>query len=177
VTVDAFGVAAAGLPPEEELVFVAAHAGKPNHIFDRLIWFADVAVIISSAGRALDWDRVARFARSAECETVLGVALHHARRFGVTVPDEVIRLPSNRYRRLALAPLLDVRWPLDPYEPLSRRRLRFVLLDSLAARLSLVAEELTKAGPRAFPGAVGYFTRTLLHRLWLWRRAPREPVR
>ncbi|HEX9549347.1 MAG TPA: hypothetical protein VF942_18540 [Acidimicrobiales bacterium] len=39
-------VAAFGLPIEEELLALAAHAGKPFHQFQHLIWSVDIAVVM-----------------------------------------------------------------------------------------------------------------------------------
>ena len=55
------GTSAFGLPPAEELVVLAAHAGGPHHRFVRLVWMADLAMIVGAAathGAAVDWDRV-----------------------------------------------------------------------------------------------------------------------
>jgi hypothetical protein len=170
VPIESFGVPTAGLPPEEELVYVAAHAGKPYHVFERMLWFVDLAVIIESAKR-LDWNRMMAFAHDAECQTVVAVGLHHARRIGANVPDEVVRFPTNRYRRGALAPVLDVEWPVRAYDAGLRRRVSFGLTDSQLSRMSLVARELTRVGAGSLPGEAFRFARSLLHRLWLWRRA------
>ena len=40
------GTPAFGLPLAEELVVLAAHAGKPHHGFVRLMWIADLAMIV-----------------------------------------------------------------------------------------------------------------------------------
>jgi len=171
VPVESFGTPVAGLPLEEELVYVAAHAGKPYHVFERMLWFVDVAVIVSSAKR-IDWDRVMAYARDTACQTVVAVALHHAQRLGADVPADVVRFPSNRFRRTALAPVLDVEWPLRTYDPLVRRRVQYALLDSQLSRMSLMARELTYHGLGTLPVHAGLLARTLLHRLWLWRRSP-----
>ena len=55
------GTAAFGLPPADEVVVLAAHAGKPHHGFVRLVWIADLAMIVGDAaerGVPVDWDRV-----------------------------------------------------------------------------------------------------------------------
>ncbi len=55
------GTSAFGLPPAEELVVLAAHAGGPHHRFVRLVWMADLAMIVGAAathGVPIDWERV-----------------------------------------------------------------------------------------------------------------------
>ncbi len=84
------GTPAFGLPPAEELVVLAAHAGKPHHGFVRLIWIADLAMIVGDAARRgapVDWDRVRAVAVAARCVTVVGAALELARRAGVDAPS------------------------------------------------------------------------------------------
>jgi hypothetical protein len=43
------GATSFGLPPEVELVALAAHAAKPFHVFERLIWSVDFAAVIGAA--------------------------------------------------------------------------------------------------------------------------------
>ena len=43
------GTPAFVLPQNEELVVLAAHAGKPHHGFVRLVWIADIAMIVRAA--------------------------------------------------------------------------------------------------------------------------------
>ena len=86
---DCAGTPAFGLPPAEELVVLAAHAGKPHHRFVRLVWMADLTMIVGHAelhGPPIDWDRVHAVARDARCVTVVGAALAMARRAGVDAP-------------------------------------------------------------------------------------------
>ncbi len=55
------GTPAFVLPQNEELVVLAAHAGKPHHGFVRLVWIADLAMIVRAAeadGHPVDWARV-----------------------------------------------------------------------------------------------------------------------
>ncbi|MGH9138715.1 MAG: nucleotidyltransferase domain-containing protein [Acidimicrobiales bacterium] len=164
--IDCFGTPAFGLPPEEELVALAAHASKPFHTFRRLIWSADLVVVSATAGPHLDWNRVGRRAREFGCSTALAIALRHARRLGAQVPDDLLELPSSRMRMPALAPLLEDSWPLDPVEPVMIHRLRYALPDATSARLLQVVAEITSAGPRAPLQALNLAL--LAIRLW-WR--------
>ena len=114
---DCAGTAAFGLPPAEELVVLAAHAGKPHHRFVRLVWMADLAMIVGHAemhGTAIDWDRVLDVARAARCVTVVGAALAMARRAGVDAPAGLFPLPTRGQRGDAMRRLLSVTWPLTP---------------------------------------------------------------
>jgi hypothetical protein len=135
------GVAGYGLPPEEELVMLCAHAGKPFHLFTRLVWIADLAMLAgwtAAGGQALDWDRVDALSGRARCRTVVAVALTMAARLGVDSPGHLRTLPGQAWRRSGLAPLLDPAWPLAerhaaPFGP------RFALSDSYWLRARLLA--------------------------------------
>jgi hypothetical protein len=109
------GTAAFGLPLTQELVVLAAHAGKPYHRFGRLVWIADLAMIVGDAARRgtpVDWDEVRALAEESRCRTVLAVALAMAQRAGVAVPPGVFELPKEARNSPALRPLLSETWPL-----------------------------------------------------------------
>jgi len=109
------GTPAFRLPLTEELVVLAAHAGKPHHRFVRLIWIADLAMVANDAaerGTPVDWDAVHGFAREARCVTVVGVALAMARRAGVEVPHGLFTLPTRGWRGETMRRLLSETWPL-----------------------------------------------------------------
>lgn len=130
------------LAPEEEMLLLAAHAGKPFHGFSRLIWLTDLAVVVATAGSRLDWDRVAALARRSRTVSVLAVALAMAGRLGLQAPAELVELPTRGWRRAALLPLLVPDWPLrfvgaDP-APVPFH-LRFALADTSWRRLVLSA--------------------------------------
>ena len=77
---------------------LAAHAGKPHHGFVRLMWIADLAMIVGDAARhgaPVDWDRVRAVAGAARCVTVVGAALELARRAGVDAPTGLFPLPTR----------------------------------------------------------------------------------
>ena len=132
------GTNAFGLEPEDELIFLAAHAGKPFHCFDRMMWFADLVVVIEGArpNGGPDWDLTAGRAVSEGCSTVLGVALSQAGRLGAEVPGAMLRgLPSHGWRKAVLAPILGVEWPLAAPDPITRRQAPFALSDTWSRRL------------------------------------------
>ncbi len=92
------GSAAFGLRPDDELVVLASHAGKPHHGFVRLMWIADLAMIVDEAaarGAPVDWDRVRAVAGEARCVTVVAAALALARHAGVEAPSELFPLPAR----------------------------------------------------------------------------------
>jgi hypothetical protein len=146
------GVAAFGLPVEDELVMLAAHAAKPFHHFERVIWSVDMAVVVETAGAALDWESVAARAHDARCDTALAVALRHARRLGARVPDDLVTLPAGGWRRAALDPVLDETWPFVAVDRRAAHRLRYALPDATRHRALLTLGELTAEGPMQIPG-------------------------
>jgi hypothetical protein len=179
VPLTCYGTTAFGLQPEDELVALSAHAGKRFHLFARMIWSVDLAVVVQAAGPALDWDRVARVARRAGCTTVVAVGLRHARRLGADVPDELLLLPASRLRRAALAPLLSEEWPLlDPVAG-GHHRLVYALWDSWARRMLAGLREVSVEGfsqaPRHAKEEVGLAVRRV--RAWRGVEVPdRAPV-
>ncbi len=136
VPIDCLGTAAFGLPLEVELVSLAAHAGKPYHGFDRMIWLADLAMILSDAG-AISWNEVERLATVKQCVTVVNVALHMASRMGVELPDGRFVLPESGWRSVPLRRLQAANWPVSPMQ--GRFHIRFVLADTARWRLQLLA--------------------------------------
>ncbi len=136
VPLECAGTRAFGLPPAEELVVLAAHAGKPHHKFVRLVWIADLTMIVGGAakhGAAIDWDRVRAEAGAARCVTVVGAALGMARRAGVDAPADLFPLPTRGRRGEAMRRLLSVTWPLTQFE-LPGSQLTYALTDSRATR-------------------------------------------
>ena len=134
---DCAGTPAFGLSPADEIVALAAHAGKPFHGFTRLIWIADLAMIVGDAaerGTPIDWSGVRTVAEEARCLTVVGAALEMARRAGVEVPRELFPLPVHGWRGRALRQLLSMTWPLTMHEP-RRYQLTYALTDAPAQRL------------------------------------------
>jgi hypothetical protein len=72
VTIDGHMVPALSL--EDELVLICVHGAK--HFWERLMWIADVAALISR--QALDWNRVLAIAREVGAERMLCLGLRLA---------------------------------------------------------------------------------------------------
>ena len=137
VPLDCAGTSAFGLSPADELVVLAAHAGKPFHGFTRLLWIADLAMIVGDAaanGSPMDWDAVRAAAEEARCLTVVGAALELARRVGVDAPYEYFPLPTHGWRGRTLRRLLSVTWPVTAHQ-LHRYHLTYALTDVPARRI------------------------------------------
>jgi hypothetical protein len=134
------GTPAFVLPQEVELVVLAAHAGKPHHGFVRLVWIADIAMIVRSAtedGNPVDWQRVRAVAESTHCVTVVGAALAMARRAGVDTPVGLFPLPTRGWRGAAMGQLLSPSWPLTHLE-LPGYHLNYALADDPLQRLKIL---------------------------------------
>ena len=128
------------LPLDEELVVLAAHAGKPHHGFVRLVWIADIAMIVRAAesnGNPVDWERVRAVAGSTHCVTVVGAALAMARRAGVDAPTGLFPLPTRGWRGAAMRQLLSESWPLTHLE-LPGYQLNYALTDDRVQRLKIL---------------------------------------
>jgi hypothetical protein len=170
IPIDCAGTAAFGLPPAEELVVLAAHAGKPHHGFARLVWIADLAMLTVDAaggGRNIDWDRVHAVATQSRCRTVVGAALALARRAGVDAPIERFPLPTRGWRGEAMRQLSSVTWPLTHLE-LPGYQLNYALTDAPLRRLKILlvlrasghgigrqARRMVALPGRAVPGGPG----------------------
>ncbi|HVV38242.1 MAG TPA: nucleotidyltransferase family protein [Acidimicrobiales bacterium] len=132
-----YGAPAFVLPPELELVSMAAHAAKPYHGFDRLIWIVDIAVV---AQAGVDWDTVAYIAHEAHCRTAVAVALTLAARIGTESPEGLRRIDNGR--AAALAPVLSEDWPVRGRAAAPRTTLRYALVDDRRTRATLLVSEL-----------------------------------
>lgn len=141
------------LPPEENLVALAAHAGKPFHNFTRLIWAVDLAVVIH-AHPELDWDRLAAVAREVQCRTVLAVGLRMARRLGAPVPEEATAIQVSRIRRDSLGPVLDEGWPAAQPDDRVTHGLRYAMWDHAGRKAIMAVSEVTDGGWREVPRQV-----------------------
>ncbi len=135
------------LPPDEELVMLAAHASKPFHTFDRLIWSVDLAVVAHHD--VLDWDRVRHLADKSDCRVALAVALTQAQRLGLDAPASITNLPPRR--RAALEAVLSEEWPLSSRAPLVRDRLRYALVDDWRYAARVAFGEAVSWGPAQAP--------------------------
>ena len=138
--VDVAGTPAFGLPLPDELVVLAAHAGKPHHGFVRLAWIADLAMLVGDAadrGAPVDWARARALAEEARCVTVVAAALGLARHAGVETPAELFPLPTRGWRGEAIRSLQSATWPLTHLE-LPGYHLNYALTDALAQRLKIL---------------------------------------
>jgi hypothetical protein len=85
VTIDGRDVPVLSL--EDELVLICVHGAK--HFWERLMWVADVAALISS-GRPPDWDRAIAAAGEAGAERILHLGLRLASDvLGAELPEPV----------------------------------------------------------------------------------------
>jgi hypothetical protein len=85
VTIDGRDVPALSL--EDELVLICVHGAK--HFWERLMWIADVAALISS-GQPPDWDRAMAAAREVGAERILRLGLRLASDvLGAELPAQV----------------------------------------------------------------------------------------
>jgi hypothetical protein len=168
-----FGEAAFVLPVEEELVALAAHAAKPFHVFDRLLWAVDISVVIGAADsgtNSVDWERVARIADRARCRTALAVGLSQAQRLGASSPAALRTPPARNARERALEPVLSADWPVIPRTWSVLTRLRYALVDDWRQRVTLLAGQILRYGPADAPrNAVDLSTRGV-RRWWRLRR-------
>ena len=136
------GTSAFGLPPAEELVVLAAHAGGPHHRFVRLVWMADLAMIAADdARRRHRLGPCARRGRGRTCVTVVGAALEMARRAGLDAPAGLFPLPTRGRRGDAMSRLLSVTWPLTNLE-LPGWQFRYALTDARAQRVKILFAHL-----------------------------------
>jgi len=161
------------LPAEEEIVALVAHAAKPFHIFDRLIWAVDVAVVIEDANarnQPVDWDRVEGVARGVRCRTALAVALTQVARLGVTSPAELRQSPATNARGRALVPVLSEEWPLLERDWSMRRRLRYALVDDWRQRVTLFVGQIIRYGPARAPRDAIKLSVVGVRRWWRLRR-------
>jgi hypothetical protein len=132
-----YGAPAFVLPPEIELISLAAHAAKPYHGFDRLIWIVDLAV---AAQGDIDWDRVAYLAHDSHCRTAVAVGLTLAARMGAESPEQLRHIDNGREN--ALAGVLSDDWPTISRDGQVRAALRYALVDDRRSRATLLVCEL-----------------------------------
>src|ERR1700689_3946069 len=138
------GTNAFGLPPVEEIVVLGVHAGKPPHRFVRLVWMADLAMIVGHAKKhdvVIDWDRVLDVARAARCVPVVGAALAMARRAGLDAPAGLFPLPTRGHRGESVRRLLSVTWPLRQLD-LTDYQFNYALTDGRARRARMLFRHL-----------------------------------
>lgn len=168
------GVDAFGFAPEDELVALAAHAAKPFHVFGRLLWLTDIAVVVAAAeaaGTPIEWDEVRRVADEGRCRTATAVALTIAERLGAESPADLRRLPATGARLAALAPLLSTEWPLRDHDEGLRNRLRYALVDDRRLRATLLVESVVHPSPVTTTRRAVDTSRRLVRR---WRQLRRS---
>ncbi len=140
------GTPAFGLSPTEELVALAAHAGKPHHRFVRLVWIADLAMIVHDAdrrGTPVDWHAVRALAREARCSTLVGAALAMTRRAGAEVPLGLFPLPTRGWRGESMQRMLAETWPLAERDhPGYRLDYALTVTDDPAQRMKILLVRL-----------------------------------
>jgi hypothetical protein len=99
VTIDARAVPAFAI--EDELVLICIHGAK--HFWERLMWIADVAALISK--NPLDWNRAVAAAREVGAEKILRLGLRLATDVaGAALPEQVavhVRADSSATRLAA----------------------------------------------------------------------------
>ncbi len=136
-----------GLAPELELIALIAHAAKRFHLFGRLLWLVDVAVVVATSSP--DWDEVARLAHVTRMRVSVAAALRLARRLGAEVPDELLVLPPLLERSGALDTLMD---PSRPFvaRAAGQRWMAYALVDDAAGKLRLAMGDLVRP-PRGEP--------------------------
>ena len=79
---------APALSVEDELVLICIHGAK--HLWERLMWIADVAALVSRQS-SLDWERAAASAKEVGAERILHTGLHLAANLlRVRLPERVL---------------------------------------------------------------------------------------
>jgi hypothetical protein len=165
--IEVMGVSAFGFQREDDLVYLAAHAGKPFHGFDRLIWLVDLAML----DQEVDWERVQALAADARCTTVVTVGLRMATRMGLRLPERLFGLPAGGWRSVALQPLLQADWLSSAHA--GTFHIRFALVDSYWRRAVLL---VTSPHRQPWSERLQWPIRTLSRTWGLWRAARRRGV-
>ena len=140
VPTEVFGEPAYVLPPELELMTLIIHAAKGFHLFDRLLWAADL--VVASAATPLNWDEVTRLATLTRRRVATAVALRLAERLGANVPRELLEITPVLARARAVGALLD---PARPFMPRTRPWwVSYALVDTVGAKSKLAFGELVR---------------------------------
>lgn len=142
------------VPPELELLALAAHAAKPFHAFSRLIWAVDLVVVMEASEIA--WDEVARLAAKLRCRTALAVGLRLAERLGAVVPEDLSGLSGLAGRAGVLDPVLDPAWPFQAQDR-NRGGFGLALVDDNRTRALLMVDRVLRGkGGRPNPRSIGH---------------------
>lgn len=84
------------LNPTAQLVHLGAHAGLNHQDKPRLVWFYDLALLITRRGREIDWDEADRYVRHAGLARPLRYALAETeRRWGIPLPAQPLFVPPR----------------------------------------------------------------------------------
>jgi hypothetical protein len=172
VTIDCLGTPSFGLPVEEELVYLATHAGKPYHGFNRMVWLADLVMLSSHAESSggVDWARVEEISITTQSTTVVSAALQMATRMGLELPVGRFALPTQGWRAVSLERLLSAEWPVS--DGVGTFHIRFALVDSPWRRLVLLGASPYR---QSWSERLHAPTRALSRSLALWRASHRAP--
>jgi hypothetical protein len=135
------------LSTEDELILISIHGAK--HFWERLMWIADVAALVSQ--QTIDWDRAMGAAREVQAERMLRVGLLLAKNtLGARLPVEVVNEVRADRAAVRIATQIARRLPVVDAEPFGlfgraafRMRMRAGLLPGVAylLRLSLSPTE------------------------------------
>jgi hypothetical protein len=129
------------LSTEDELILICIHGAK--HFWERLMWIADVAALVSR--QTIDWDRVMAATRQVQAERMLSVALLLAINiFGSSLPAQAVDELRTDKAAAHMAAQIARRLPTTDAEPFGlvgratfRIRMRGGLLQGLAYLLRL----------------------------------------
>jgi hypothetical protein len=102
------------LSVEDELVLICVHGAK--HLWERLMWIADVAALVSRQMN-LDWNLAASSAKEVGAERMLRVGLQLAETLKLRLPDHVLEMvQSDRVATSLTRQILNWR-PAGGYAP------------------------------------------------------------
>lgn len=85
------------MQPEHQLLYLALHLSE-RHYFERLIWFKDLAEVISFYEGSLDWERLAVIAREWQASSYAYFSLLLAKELvGAAVPENALQAMKPNY--------------------------------------------------------------------------------
>jgi Uncharacterised nucleotidyltransferase len=104
------------LSVEDELLLISIHGAK--HFWERLLWIADVAALITH--NPIDWDRATAIAREADAQCMLRISLLLAKNIaGAPLPPAIQMDAESDAGALRLATQIADRLPQADDKPLS----------------------------------------------------------
>jgi hypothetical protein len=102
------------LSTEDELILICIHGAK--HFWERLMWIADVAALVTQ--QTVDWDRAIAAAREVQAERMLGIGLLLASNMlAVRLPVEVVSAIRADHQTGRIAAQIARRLPIVDAEP------------------------------------------------------------